>query len=48
MCMKGCLRKNEVSPTDHKYMIQFTETSDRLFSGPGLHLNQRVRNEVDC
>ena len=46
ICMDECLRKNEVSQTDHKEMIQFIETSDMLFSGPGLHLNQRVRNKA--
>ena len=42
------LEKNEVSPTDHKKMIKFTKTSDRLFSGPGLPIKKRVCNEVNC
>ena len=45
--MMECLRKNDVSTTDHKDMIKCTKTSDRFFSGPGLHPKQRDHNKVD-
>ena len=44
--MDNCLRKNEVSTTDHKDMIQFTKYIYMFFSGPGLHIRQRFGNEV--
>ena len=43
--MEECLRKNEVSPTNHKDMKNY-KTSEKLFSGPVLQLKQRFRTEV--
>ena len=44
ICVEECLGKNEVSPAGHKDKIQFTKTSDRLFSGAEINLKQRVIN----